>query len=357
MSGGGGGKDRDKGKGASVSFMEGEKVLAYHRPLLYEAKRRREKINDKLRVLQKLVPNGTKVDLSTMLEEAVLYVKFLQLRIKEVKGYLRDHMVVKESMKFYFLSPGTELINGLVFLHDDEGCMNMSGHITDGGVADIFVEYNGEQDSEEEQGSGSDFEDEMQYELGNESEGEFPLVMTAQGDQNDNAGAEEHLLEQVLVPNGSGVIAAVIRSPIKRANVATGFSQPSQSSQVLNPSLCDSSKAAEHPVARNAVQQGVEEAHTEALKRRTPTNASASNTQPATTSFRPPRAKRNSAATTNEAPGGSTSAGRGRGAKRGRGSTKESPGGSSNVGRGKGAQQGHRSTGGFMVYFTASGNY
>ncbi|KAI4973303.1 hypothetical protein ZWY2020_029011 [Hordeum vulgare] len=36
--GGGGGKDRDKGKGASVSFTEGEKVLAYHGPLLYEAK-------------------------------------------------------------------------------------------------------------------------------------------------------------------------------------------------------------------------------------------------------------------------------------------------------------------------------
>ncbi|XP_044949094.1 transcription factor RHD6-like isoform X1 [Hordeum vulgare subsp. vulgare] len=46
------------------------------------AKRRREKINDKLWVLQKLVPNGTKVDLSTMLEEAVLYLKFLQLQIK-----------------------------------------------------------------------------------------------------------------------------------------------------------------------------------------------------------------------------------------------------------------------------------
>ncbi|KAI5022324.1 hypothetical protein ZWY2020_059054 [Hordeum vulgare] len=36
--GGGGGKDRDKGKGASVSFTEGKKVLAYHGPLLYEAK-------------------------------------------------------------------------------------------------------------------------------------------------------------------------------------------------------------------------------------------------------------------------------------------------------------------------------
>ncbi|KAE8716725.1 bHLH139 protein [Hibiscus syriacus] len=46
------------------------------------ARKRRERINERLRILQNLVPNGTKVDLSTMLEEAVQYVKFLQLQIK-----------------------------------------------------------------------------------------------------------------------------------------------------------------------------------------------------------------------------------------------------------------------------------
>ncbi|KAG4907663.1 hypothetical protein AAZX31_20G121600 [Glycine max] len=46
------------------------------------ARRRRERINERLRILQHLVPNGTKVDISTMLEEAVKYVKFLQLQIK-----------------------------------------------------------------------------------------------------------------------------------------------------------------------------------------------------------------------------------------------------------------------------------
>ncbi|KAM1031085.1 hypothetical protein ACFX2C_034924 [Malus domestica] len=46
------------------------------------ARKRREKMNERLRVLQGLVPNGTKVDISTMLEEAVHYVKFLQLQIK-----------------------------------------------------------------------------------------------------------------------------------------------------------------------------------------------------------------------------------------------------------------------------------
>ncbi|KAJ4762850.1 hypothetical protein LUZ62_027909 [Rhynchospora pubera] len=46
------------------------------------ARKRREKINQRLRILQNLVPNGTKVDISTMLEEAVQYVKFLQMQIK-----------------------------------------------------------------------------------------------------------------------------------------------------------------------------------------------------------------------------------------------------------------------------------
>ncbi|XP_030475529.2 transcription factor bHLH84-like [Syzygium oleosum] len=46
------------------------------------ARKRRERINERLRILQNLVPNGSKVDISTMLEEAVHYVKFLQLQIK-----------------------------------------------------------------------------------------------------------------------------------------------------------------------------------------------------------------------------------------------------------------------------------
>ncbi|KAJ3694354.1 hypothetical protein LUZ60_009834 [Juncus effusus] len=46
------------------------------------AKVRRERISERLKVLQELVPNGTKVDLVTMLEKAISYVKFLQLQVK-----------------------------------------------------------------------------------------------------------------------------------------------------------------------------------------------------------------------------------------------------------------------------------
>jgi hypothetical protein len=43
---------------------------------------RREKISKRLRALQQLVPNGTKVDMVIMLERAISFAKFMQLQVK-----------------------------------------------------------------------------------------------------------------------------------------------------------------------------------------------------------------------------------------------------------------------------------
>ncbi|XP_015880191.3 putative transcription factor bHLH086 [Ziziphus jujuba] len=51
-------------------------------PQSVAAKNRRERISERLKILQELVPNGSKVDLVTMLEKAIGYVKFLQLQVK-----------------------------------------------------------------------------------------------------------------------------------------------------------------------------------------------------------------------------------------------------------------------------------
>ncbi|TKY47412.1 dimerization protein [Spatholobus suberectus] len=51
-------------------------------PLSVAAKNRRERISERLKILQELVPNVSKVDLVTMLEKAISYVKFLQLQVK-----------------------------------------------------------------------------------------------------------------------------------------------------------------------------------------------------------------------------------------------------------------------------------
>ncbi|KAI5078582.1 hypothetical protein GOP47_0006253 [Adiantum capillus-veneris] len=51
-------------------------------PQSIAARNRRERINARLKVLQELVPNGSKVDLVTMLEKAINYVKYLQLQLR-----------------------------------------------------------------------------------------------------------------------------------------------------------------------------------------------------------------------------------------------------------------------------------
>ncbi|XP_074589932.1 uncharacterized protein LOC141845828 [Curcuma longa] len=66
----------------SCSYISEDQEEPSTNPQSLYAKKRRERINERLRILQNLVPNGTKVDISTMLEEAVHYVKFLQLQIK-----------------------------------------------------------------------------------------------------------------------------------------------------------------------------------------------------------------------------------------------------------------------------------
>ncbi|XP_009598406.1 transcription factor bHLH84-like [Nicotiana tomentosiformis] len=76
----------DNSKGVSAPLNSNGKSRASRGsatdPQSLYARKRRERINERLRILQSLVPNGTKVDISTMLEEAVQYVKFLQLQIK-----------------------------------------------------------------------------------------------------------------------------------------------------------------------------------------------------------------------------------------------------------------------------------
>ncbi|XP_062221008.1 putative transcription factor bHLH086 [Phragmites australis] len=70
----GAGRKTGKAKSAPAMLTKDPQSLA--------AKNRRERISERLRTLQELVPNGTKVDLVTMLEKAISYVKFLQLQVK-----------------------------------------------------------------------------------------------------------------------------------------------------------------------------------------------------------------------------------------------------------------------------------
>ncbi|KAE8790832.1 hypothetical protein D1007_34827 [Hordeum vulgare] len=104
-------------------------------------------------------------------------------------------------MKFYFLLPGKELINGLVFLNDDSGCVKMAGYICVGGVVDVYVEYHREEDKVTR--SGSDYEDEIIEESGDEPDAVITGVEPAESNTD------------VLIPNETGVIIERLCSPMK----------------------------------------------------------------------------------------------------------------------------------------------
>ena len=92
-------------------------------------------------------------------DEAMSELERDKVSLPEVKGFLGDHIPVKESMKIHFLMPGKKLVDGLLFLCDDVGCMKMSYYIIDGGIEEVDVYYFWKKDEQSEK-SGSAFDDE-----------------------------------------------------------------------------------------------------------------------------------------------------------------------------------------------------
>uniref|UniRef100_A0A0E0QI25 Transposase MuDR plant domain-containing protein n=1 Tax=Oryza rufipogon TaxID=4529 RepID=A0A0E0QI25_ORYRU len=120
--------------------------------------------------------------------EAMSYLDQDKVSLPKIVGHLHDHYKVGEGTMLHLLFPGKDLNSELrALLDDDSMCQYMNDCIVDGGVAEVYADAPILVDLSYED-EGSDYELEMEEDMGDESDGNWVEQVDM---ESDNAEMEQ----------------------------------------------------------------------------------------------------------------------------------------------------------------------
>jgi hypothetical protein len=128
-----------------------------------------------------------------------------KLSLQEVKRFVKVHLPLKESMRFYFLIPRKDLVDGLVLLYDDSGCVKIADYVCFGGVADVYIEFHGEKDNQHSS-CGIGFKNEV-WELSDGEEEQDAIISAVEPAESAT---------QIFKPDDTCVITHIVSSTLKQ---------------------------------------------------------------------------------------------------------------------------------------------